>query len=115
MVTIINLASLSILELIEYGINHHDVNQALSKGILQFDKSSDVSQPGTPDSTPERQTDLYFKYLVSKVKLTDLGIYVLETISKDPLPILSENDPAFYRSTEDKLPFLDAVNSLGGP
>jgi hypothetical protein len=40
MVTIVNLANLSILELLEYNITRHDINRALVKGIIEFDKST---------------------------------------------------------------------------
>jgi hypothetical protein len=81
MVTIVNLANLSILELLEYNFTRHDINRALVKGIIEFDKST----LPTTDETVEKnilayEGDYYFKFLNSKVRLTSLGLYLLEIL-----------------------------------
>jgi hypothetical protein len=81
-VTVVNVASLSILELLEYGFTRKDVNRAMAKGVIEFDK------PPVPESMSRRDVvhhvletgDYYFGVLSSKVKLTRLGLYMLEII-----------------------------------
>lgn len=88
-VSIISNASLSILELLEYNLTRKDVNYALSSGVIVIDKSSLSSSHSTlsyPNVSLDENNVLvsgdYFFYnlLNSKVKLTDLGMYILETI-----------------------------------
>ncbi len=84
-VTVVNLASLSVLELLEYGFTRKDVNRAMAKGVIEFDKSP---VPSTPETMTKGDTvhhvlengDYYFGVLSSKVKLTRLGLYMLEII-----------------------------------
>jgi hypothetical protein len=88
-VSIISNASLSILELLEYNLTRRDVNYALASGVIGIDKSSSSSSQSSltsPDLNLDEKNilvsdDYYFyNFLNSKVKLTDLGMYILETI-----------------------------------
>jgi hypothetical protein len=87
-VGIIGYASLSILELLEYNLTRRDVNYALASGVIGIDKSSSSSQSSlnSPDLNLDESNilvsgDYYFyNFLNNKVKLTDLGTYILETI-----------------------------------
>jgi hypothetical protein len=84
-VTVVNLASLSILELLEYGFTRKDVNRAMAKGVIEFDKPSVPSMPETMSRGDIvhhvlETGDYYFGMLSSKVKLTRLGLYMLEII-----------------------------------
>jgi hypothetical protein len=88
-VDIIGNASLSILELLEYNLTRRDVNYALASGVIGIDKSSSSSSQSSltsPDLNLDEKNilisgDYYFyNFLNSKVKLTDLGKYILETI-----------------------------------
>lgn len=84
--TVVNLASLSILELLEYGLTRKDVNRAMARGVIDFDKP-----PALPEAMSRRDVvhhvletgDYYFGLLSSKVKLTRLGLYMLEIIEAD--------------------------------
>jgi hypothetical protein len=87
-VTVVNLASLSILELLEYGFTRKDVNRAMAKGIIEFDKPPTPPALGTMTKGSFVQHvletgDYYFGLLSSKVKLTKLGLYMLEIIEAD--------------------------------
>jgi hypothetical protein len=90
-VGIIGNTSVSILELLEYNLTRKDVNYALSNGVIIIGKSSSSSQlhldyPGVSldDNNILVSCDYYFyNFLSSKVKLTDLGIYILETIKAE--------------------------------
>jgi hypothetical protein len=87
-VSIIGNASLSILELLEYNLTRRDVNYALASGVLVIEKSSSSSQTSLnyPDLNLDETKflvsgDYYFyNFLNSKVKLTELGKYILETV-----------------------------------
>lgn len=78
-VSVLDVASLSILELLEYNLTTNDVNRALAKGVVSFDKSTLPMGEIDVGNLPAFG-DYYFRFLNSKVKLTDLGLYVLETI-----------------------------------
>ena len=83
-VTAVNVASISILELLEYDVTRQDINRAFAKGVISFDKSSELSSGDSGGNgifgTAEALGDQYFRFLSSKVKLTQLGLFILETI-----------------------------------
>lgn len=72
-VKIIGKASLSILELLEFGITRQEINHALATEIIRFDKESATDENGTTAGG-----DYYFKFLNSKVKLTEEGLLLLQ-------------------------------------
>lgn len=84
-----NLTSLSILELLECGFTHRDINnKAMARGVIEFDKPPMLSAPETMTKGDVVQHvletgDYYFGALSSKVKLTKLGVYMLETTEAD--------------------------------
>jgi hypothetical protein len=78
LVKVVDRAKLSILELLEYGIALKEINHALANGIIMFDKTID-KQP-TGEYGPSASGDYYFSFLNSKVKLTDLGLFMLQQI-----------------------------------
>jgi hypothetical protein len=85
-VSIIDIASLSILELLEYDLTRNDINYALLNGVIAVDKSAASStahedSPYIQDLNILVSGDFYFhNFLNSKVKLTDVGLYILESI-----------------------------------
>ena len=100
-VTILDITSLSILELLEYGLTMNDVNFSMANGVIAYDvttkrMSSEETALGIPLSG-----DYYYNFLNSKVKLTELGLYILDTIKSDhsesnsPFPNhqMSSDDP----------------------
>jgi hypothetical protein len=89
-VSILDLASLSILELLEYNLERKEINYALSEGVIGIDKtvSSSSFQLNPTQTTGEYNIllsgDSYFyDFLNSKVKLTELGLYILDSIKGD--------------------------------
>jgi len=81
----LDIASLSILELLEYNITRDDINYALSNGVIHVDKSaSSTTYEGIQhiqDLNLLVSGDFYFhNFLSSKVKLTDVGLSILESI-----------------------------------
>ena len=86
-VRILDITSLSILELLEYDLTRKDINHALSNGIIKIDKSTSPSYPASAyeDDNDKRNMlvsgDYYFyNFLNSKVKLTEMGLQILESI-----------------------------------
>jgi len=84
----LGIASLSILELLEYDLTRKDINYALLNGVIAVDKSAASSATTAHEDTHPIQDlnilvsgDFYFhNFLSSIVKLTDLGLYILESI-----------------------------------
>lgn len=86
-VNVTGIASLSILELLEYNFTRKDVNHALSNGVIAIDKSGPSSTLDYPQISDDKARhnilvsgDYYFyNFLDNKVKLTDLGLSILES------------------------------------
>jgi hypothetical protein len=85
-VTILDITSLSLLELFEYGLRLKDVNAAMVNGIIHYEK------PMKPSRTEEITAlgipitgDYYYSFLNSKVKLTDLGLHILDSLKGNQL------------------------------
>lgn len=83
-VTIVDITSLSILELFEYEISFRDIIYSLVNGVITYDNSTAMSTtteegllaiPANPHH--------YFAFVRRKVKLTAIGLYILETIKKE--------------------------------
>lgn len=85
-VTVLDVTSLSILELLEYGLSLKDINYSIENRVISFDKpikqlnSEKFSGLGIPI-----MGDYYYNLLKSKVKLTEVGLYILESIKGDQL------------------------------
>ena len=82
----LDIASLSILELLEYNLTRKDINYALLNGIIAVDKSAASSAvyediQHIQDLNILVSEDFYFhNFLNNKLKLTDVGLYILESI-----------------------------------
>src|SRR6266487_3228848 len=101
-VTILDLASLSILELLEYNLERKEINYALSEGVIAINKTNFPSSSFQLHPTEMMQEDnillrgdSYLSFLNSKVRLTELGLYILDSIkedlSKKELPVSQSN------------------------
>src|SRR5690348_14968486 len=80
-VTILDIVSLSILELLEYGLTRQDLNYVRVSGVIEIDKETlpKVHTGYTEESLVGG--DVYFQqFLSSKVRLTALGLYLLDCI-----------------------------------
>jgi hypothetical protein len=77
-VSIMDLASLSILELLEYNLERREINYTFSEGIITIDKRKPTEMAHEDNIL---SGDFYFfNFLNSKVRLTELGLYVLDSI-----------------------------------
>ncbi|HSA74466.1 MAG TPA: hypothetical protein VLD84_10985 [Nitrososphaeraceae archaeon] len=82
-VTILDITSLSILELFEYGLTLKDINFSMANGIIAYDKETKrISNEETALGIP-LTGDYYYNFLNSKVKLTEIGLYILDTIKSN--------------------------------
>ena len=85
-VIILDITNLSILELLEYGLTLKDVNYSMANGVICYDKptkyigTEEITALGIPLTG-----DYYYNFLNSKVKLTDLGLYILDSIKGEQL------------------------------
>jgi len=89
-ISIVDLASLSILELLEYNLERRGINYALSEGVIAIDKidSPSSSELGDTEMIQEdnillRGDSYFYNFLNSKVRLTELALYILDTIKED--------------------------------
>jgi hypothetical protein len=82
-VTILDITSLSILELLEYGLTLKDINFSMANGVIAYDKATKrVSTEETALGIPITG-DYYYNFLNSKIKLTELGLYILDSIKSN--------------------------------
>jgi hypothetical protein len=87
-VRILDITSLSILELLEYDLTRKDINHALSNGVIKIDKSASSSDVSAYEDDYNKRNilvsgDYYFyNFLNSKVKLTEVGLQILESIKE---------------------------------
>jgi hypothetical protein len=91
-VTILDITSLSILELLEYGLTIIDINFSMANGVIAYDKAT---KPASSESTAlgiPLSGDYYYNFLNSKLKLTEVGIYILDTIKSNQTELRS-SDP----------------------
>jgi hypothetical protein len=84
-VRILDITSLSILELLEYDLTRKDINHVLSNGVIKIDKSASSSTASAYENDNQRNIlvsgDYYFyNFLNSLVKLTEVGLQILESI-----------------------------------
>lgn len=103
LVTIIDVSSMSVLELLESGFTRHEVSRALAKGVIAYEK-------GAPHEETVGEAfesgDYFFRMLNTKVRLTELGLYVLDCIKS----------PEQCRLVELAGPFdTSAFSPPGGP
>ena len=84
--SILDITSLSILELREYGLTLNEINYSMANGVISYDKprnefEGEIYALGIPLSG-----DYYYEFLNSKVKLTELGLFILDSIKSNQLP-----------------------------
>ena len=85
MVTVVNVTSQSILEILEYGFMPSEVSRALAKGVIEFDKQVGQNKAGeTNVIKPSLELgDYYLELLNRKIRLAKLGLLMLEILEAD--------------------------------
>ncbi|HEY7082787.1 MAG TPA: hypothetical protein VH500_24100, partial [Nitrososphaeraceae archaeon] len=83
-VRILDISSLSILELLEYDLTRKDINHTLSNGVIKIDKSASSTTSSYEDNNNRNvliSGDYYFyNFRNSKMKLTEIGLQILESV-----------------------------------
>lgn len=79
-VTVLDIANLSILELLESGLTKQDINHALAEGVIEMDKETMPKAITTPEAMLEAGDTYFQQFLSSKVRLTALGLYIADCI-----------------------------------
>jgi len=90
-ISIVDLASLSILELLEYNFKRREISYAMSEGVIAIDIIDSPSSSSELHNTEMIQEDnillrgdsYFYNFLNSKVRLTELDLYILESIKED--------------------------------
>jgi hypothetical protein len=100
-VSILDLASLSILELLEYNLERREICYALTERVIAIDEPTSTSSSQfhstemmQEDNILVRGDSYFYNLLNSKVTLTELGLYILDSIkglSKKELPVSQAN------------------------
>lgn len=85
LVSVVNLTSLSILELLEYGLSRSDISRAMAKGIVEFDRRREAEAAVKTDILQRilEKEEYYFALLSSKIHLSKFGQFILEIIQED--------------------------------
>jgi hypothetical protein len=83
-------ASLSILELLEYNLERREINRAISEGVIAIDKIISPSSSSQLNPTEMMEDNIllrgdsyFYNFLNGKVRLTELGLFVLNSITED--------------------------------
>jgi hypothetical protein len=89
-VSILDLASLSILELLEYNLERREINRAISEGVIAIDKIISPSSSSQLNHTEMMEDNIllrgesyFYNFVNSKVRLIELGLFVLDSITED--------------------------------
>jgi len=83
-VIVLDLRSLSILDLLEYGMTTTDVNYALANRIIQLEKAEHLpNKESMSIHIPQVGGDYYYEFLNSRVMLTQIGLYILDSLKCD--------------------------------
>src|SRR5688572_2646520 len=105
-VSVLDIASLSILELLEYGLTRRDISWALSKGVIEFDKSTVAAKPEESPANVFALGDYYFSFLNNKVRLTEIGLHILYTIKSEQQEDKASRQPEFIQESSPNQPDL---------
>jgi hypothetical protein len=105
-VTVVNFASLSILELLEYGLARKDIGRAITKEVIAFDNPIETAGKALTAMDILIGEDFSQEMLRKKVRLTELGLYILEVVEE------SSNPQAGRIGGGDK---LELHNTAGDP
>ena len=82
-VNILDITSLSILELFEYDVSIGDIIYSMANGVITYDMSAMMQTTEESQLGVTPNAHLYNAFVRRKVKLTEVGLYVLEFIKAD--------------------------------
>lgn len=79
-VTVLDIARLSILELLESGLTKEDINHALTSGVIEVEKETMPKAITTPEAVLAAGDTYFQQFLSSKIRLTALGMYIADCL-----------------------------------
>ena len=79
-VIVLDVTHLSVLELLEYGLTRQDVSRALSVGVIEIERIPSEAEVILAESVLLAGDTYFQQFLSSKVKLTTLGLHLLDCI-----------------------------------
>lgn len=95
-VTVLDISSLSTLELMEYGLTKQDIRYSYVNGIIEFDLAALLCCP-TPSLIEEIVHSYYDFWNSRKFRLTRLGLYILDCLKQqyeaEPQPVTTSPWP----------------------
>lgn len=103
-VTVLDITSLSILELLEYAINLGDIIFAMANGVVAYDKAAMIASSEQDISEIVPNASLYYAFVRRKVKLTRLGLHILESIKGFKFTGTGERSPDDIPDTDPRRP-----------
>ena len=81
-VTVLDIACLSILELLEYNLTRKDISNALANEVIEFDKEAKERTESIQDYLVLGDS-YFYGFLNSKVRMTEMGRSLLEQIKSE--------------------------------
>lgn len=82
-VIILDITSLSILELFEYNISFEDIIYSMVNGVITYDNLAAVSTTEESLLSIPTNSPHYYAFVRRKVKSTDIGLYILESLKEE--------------------------------
>jgi hypothetical protein len=79
LVSILGNTNLSVLELLEYDLTVTEINYAFSNRIIEYLRIPSINENNVQNLP--LSYDIYYYSVRKQVKLTDLGYYILESIT----------------------------------
>ena len=83
LVSVLGNTDLSVLELLEYGLSIAEVNYAFFNNIIEYLRIPRLNE-SKMQNLPQSH-DFYYYSVRKKVKLTGLGLYILDNIETSPV------------------------------
>lgn len=103
-VTVLDVTSLSILELFEYNMSIGDIIYSMANGIIVYDNLAMIENVESVSGVPP-DPNQYLAFIRRKVKLTQLGLYILELLKGEPIDRRSSVDIQHeYPDTDPRQP-----------
>jgi hypothetical protein len=102
--TILDITSLSILELLEYDINLGDIIFAMANGVVAYDNEALIASSEHDITEIVPNANLYYAFVRRKVKLTRIGLHILELIKGNQFTPSGEHYPNYSPDTDPRHP-----------
>jgi hypothetical protein len=102
--TVLDITSLSILELLEYDIKLGDIIFAMANGVVAYDNEALIASSEHDLAEIVPNANLYYAFVRRKVKLTRVGLHILESIKGNQFTRAGEGYPYYSPDTDPRHP-----------